>query len=144
MQLALCLRCTLVLRSVALRLMLCLPQIPCINAIGRASSRAEDLSTLAAELCNLGMYVQHAPLVRKAVQLSLEGAGAMSARHLASLAQACGVLGNIRKADMMVRPHAPAYFLCHRSPALSLHTLCVEAPWLSADACPHSAGVAQQ
>ncbi|CAL8469656.1 g9197 [Coccomyxa elongata] len=66
------------------------------------SCRAEDLSTLAAELCNMGLYVQHAPLVRKAVHLALEGAGALSARHLASLAQACGVLGNVPKPHMLI------------------------------------------
>lgn len=70
------------------------------------SGRPEDLSTLAAELCNMGLYVQHCPLVRRAVQLALEGAGgALSARHLASLAQACGVLGNVPKPDMLVRQH---------------------------------------
>lgn len=72
-----------------------------------ALGRPEDLSTLAAELCNLGVYVQHAPLVRRAVQLALEGASAMSARHLASLAQACGVLGNVPKPHMLVRALLP-------------------------------------
>lgn len=81
-------------------------------------NRAEDLSTLAAELCNLGMFVQHAPLVRKAIQLALEGAGAMSARHLASLAQACGVLGNVPKAHMLVSTGSLLVMSKHSSLAL--------------------------
>ena len=81
-------------------------------------TRAEDLSTLAAELCNLGMFVQHAPLVRKAIQLALEGAGALSARHLASLAQACGVLGNVPKAHMLVSTGSLLVMSKHSSLAL--------------------------
>lgn len=63
---------------------------------------------LAAELCNMGLFEQHALLVRKAVQLALWRAGALSARHLASLAQACGVLGNVPKPQMLVCTRPPS------------------------------------
>jgi hypothetical protein len=88
------------------------------NVKVKVLTRAEDLSTLAAELCNLGMFVQHAPLVRKAIQLALEGAGALSARHLASLAQACGVLGNVPKAHMLVSTGSLLVMSKHSSLAL--------------------------
>jgi hypothetical protein len=50
----------------------------------------------------LGVYVEHAALVRRCVEVALEGAHAMSARQLASLCRACGEMGNVPESQMLV------------------------------------------
>ena len=58
---------------------------------------------MAAELCNLGLYVQYAIMVRGAVERALSACDVIPARELASLAHACGTLKNVPKARMLVR-----------------------------------------
>lgn len=65
--------------------------------------RPEDLATLAAELCMLGVLEQHAALVRRAVERGLKDARSLSARQLASMCRACGQLGNVPSSQMLVR-----------------------------------------
>ena len=78
--------------------------------------RPQDLCTLAAELCNLGLYVQHAVLVRSAVERALSVCNVIPARELASLAHACGTLRNVPKVQMLVR-HRPLIIQKHRPAA---------------------------
>lgn len=81
--------------------------------------RPEDLATLAAELCNMGLFTEHAVVVRRAVELALARAGeGLGARHLANLAMACGVIGIVPRASMEVWP-----------PALTERWRCQWSPW---------------
>lgn len=65
--------------------------------------RPQDLCILASELCNLGLHVKHAALVRTAVEAAISTCRTIPARELASLAHACGTLRNITKDQMLVK-----------------------------------------
>lgn len=91
----------------------------------------------------MGLFVEHAAVVRTAVQLALPQAHRLPARHLASLALACGALGNVPRRDMEV----PFLFLCHtgsRAPGYRVlaKTLVCKVPPLALCWCVHaSAGL---
>lgn len=56
----------------------------------------------------MGLFAEHAVVVRSAVELALARAGeGLGARHLANLAMACGVVGSVPRASMEVRAGSP-------------------------------------
>ena len=65
--------------------------------------RPQDLCLLASELCNLELYVEHAALIRTAVESAIPACRKLQGPELSCLAHACGVLQNVEKDKMMVR-----------------------------------------